>query len=189
MYDSYTKAIDALIKKGYTYTPDDEVTEENIQRNLIELNEYMSKIIRSEVRNKPDPRYPDGSWHMLTITSKVGAPRDVVINDHLILMAYLHDHNIQVYIATLEKSSMYHIHYAIRAPQNLKNEKPQIKRLLPGRILKIEEKVNCFQRWQGLFKYVLKRNYPKDTTAVETLYSRVTYEEGKGYILHEKNII
>ncbi len=141
----------------------------------------LMDIIRYAQRelSKANRGFPAGFWYMATLTSKPEDTKEEVMKNHLKIMSKLGD---QVKHAALEKSSIYHVHYILC----LKDYKRNISRDVQQetkRNFKVEKPAKTLKQFQGLCKYVLKRDYTEDKTQtqVEMLYDNCVYEEGKGY--------
>lgn len=141
----------------------------------------LMDIIRYAQRelSKVNRGFPAGFWYMATLTSKPDDTKDDILKNHLKIMDMLGD---QVKHASLEKSNIYHVHYILC----LKDYKRNISRDVQAqtkRNFKVEKNAKTLKQFQGLCKYVLKRDYTEDKTQtqVEMLYDNCYYEEGKGY--------
>ncbi len=141
----------------------------------------LMDIIRYAQRelSKANRGFPAGFWYMGTLTSKPQDTKEDVMKNHLKIMSKLGD---QVKHAALEKSNIYHVHYILC----LKDYKRNISRDVQAetkRNFKVEKPVKTLKQFQGLCKYVLKRDYTEDKTQtqVEMLYDNCVYEDGKGY--------
>lgn len=157
------------------------LSEEDIYKEIY----HMQKLCVSEVtKNKQNPGFPPGHWYMVTITQKSSEDEDHIMTLHQKAMGYFSLHQIIPYVAALEKSNIYHIHYICKFPQPKKNEQRDLTRLL-GRRVQIEKRVNTLKQWNGLNKYIKKAGYDpeKADTSLKLLIARITYEEGKGYIV------
>jgi len=145
----------------------------------------MQKLCYTEVtKNKKNPGFPPGHWYMVTITQKDSEDESNIMRLHDKALGYFSLHKIEPYVAALEKSNIYHVHYICRFPQPKKNEQRDLTRLL-GRRVRIEKRVNTLHQWNGLNKYIKKDGYDpeKADTSLKILISHITYVEGKGYIL------
>jgi hypothetical protein len=172
--DAY-KTLNALFPAFIPPCPDPSTPEEH-QLNLMELNSYAYRKIKSTNRG-----FPPGYWYMATLTSKPTDSKDSVLLNHKKVMDRLGD---QVIHASLEKSNILHIHYLLC----LKNVKSHLARdvsTLCQRNFKIEHVVTSLKRWNGACKYVLKRDYSEEkaSTHMECLKEGILYEDGKGYRL------
>lgn len=166
---------------------------EALTLQIIEMQRAATKYLQnaSSLSNKG---FPDGCWYMCTVTSVKGSSEESMISLHEICMGYFAKKGIKVYLAAMEKSSIYHIHYVVRMSAYQKNEGRDLHSLTGVRV-RFEPKVKTLKQWRGLMKYVLKREYVADKadTQVRTLIQCVKHTEGKGYTLcidscpHHKN--
>lgn len=182
----YERFEQLLEQQGINYVPGFDIRQSNVDSDsalgaLLAIQKYTTEAI---LRAKPNKGFPAGNWYMITITQKDTETKEDILIRHEKTMDYFRYHHIEVYLAALEKGSMYHVHYSVNIPRPAKNEGRDLTKIT-GRRVVVESKAKDLQRWQGLFKYLLKRDYCKEKkdTQVELLLSRVRYEEGKGYIL------
>lgn len=145
----------------------------------------LMDIIRYAQRElgKRNRGFPKGFWYMATLTSKPEDTKDDILKNHLKIMELLGD---QVKHAALEKSNIYHVHYILC----LKDYKRNISRDVQSqtkRNFKVEKNAKTLKQFQGLCKYVLKRDYSEDKTQtqVEMLYDNCYHEEGRGYLFRK----
>lgn len=176
MSDSYKKLFEEHLKyfpfydKGF-YDP---LKPETHLPALMDIIRYAQREL-----GKSNRGFPPGFWYMATLTSKPEDPKEEVIKNHLKIMDMLGD---QVKHASLEKSNIYHVHYILC----LKDYKRNLSRDVQAstkRNFKIEKNARSLREFQGLCKYVLKRDYTDDkaSTQVEMLYDNCYHEEGQGY--------
>lgn len=148
---------------------------------LLDLErKHLVKMSRASKMANQSSQIPPGAWHMLTVTTPAGSHESVIKSHHADIMQYCNEHDIRVYLAALEKSSIWHIHYAICAPNGLGNAKRDLNRLIPHR-LEFGKKCKTLKSFNGLCNYVTKRLYPNDTTAVKMIIEDILYVPGKGY--------
>jgi len=150
----------------------------------------LMDIIRYAQRelSKANRGFPAGFWYMGTLTSKPEDTKEDVLKNHLKIMSKLGD---QVKHAALEKSNIYHVHYILCLKDYARNISRDVQNETK-RSFKLGGKgadgtkivlAKTLRQFQGLCKYVLKRDYTEDKTQtqVEMLYDNCVYEEGKGY--------
>lgn len=151
------------------------------QNRCRELGLFTTNAI---LRGIPNKGFPAGNWYMVTLTQKDTETKEDILERHNKAMEYFRYSHIDVFHAALEKSNIFHIHYVCKFPNLKKNEQRDLQSITKRRV-QIERKVNSLQAWNGLCKYVMKRDYneEKSDTKVEALVSRIEYSEGKGYTL------
>lgn len=155
----------------------------SLQRLVIQQFNDLRQLISSR-RLTSNKGYPPGHWYMVTITQKDTESKEDILDRHRLVKEYFDYSKIEVFHAALEQSNIFHIHYVCRFPNLKKNEERDLQRITKRRV-KVEKKVNSLKAFNGLCKYVTKRDYDaeKADTQIEALVSRITYEEGKGYTL------
>jgi len=128
--------------------------------------------------------FPSGHWYMCTLTNKDTDTETDCLERHAVAMEYFKQRKIQVYAAFLEKSNIFHVHYVIRSMRYLKNETRDLLKLCKRHVF-FSPRVNSLKKYQGLMKYVSKREYTngKEDTCVRPIFCFVTYTKGEGYIL------
>lgn len=129
--------------------------------------------------SKANRGFPDGYWYMATLTSLPTDPKEEVLKNHDKVMELLGD---QVKHAALEKSNIYHVHYILCLKDYARNLSRDVQQKTK-RHFKVERPAKTLKQFQGLCKYVLKRDYAEDKTQtqVEMLYDNCYYEDGSGY--------
>lgn len=165
--------------------PSDCELEVSILRLLKDEHTYLKLKNDASKAAYQSPDIPPGSWHMLTITSPTGSDESVIMSHHDIVIDYCKHHDIKIYLAALEKSSIWHIHYAICCPNGLGNLKRDLKKKIPHRF-EVGKKCKSLRTWNGLCKYILKRDYADDTTAVKMIIEDIIYVPKKGYQIRNK---
>lgn len=168
-----------FIDDFYMHLSNEEILEESQS-----MCQIATRLLMSQKKNKG---FPDGHWYMVTITQKDSEDEANIMKLHDMTLSYFSTRSIEPYVAALEKSNIYHVHYICKFSQPKKNEQRDLTRLL-GRRVQIEKRVNTLKQWNGLNKYIKKAGYDpaKADTSVKMLISRISYEEGKGYILEDK---
>lgn len=128
---------------------------------------------------------------MITVTTKEGSTRSDLLMLHEQFMEYMQT-RATVQHAVVEKSNIWHIHYVVNYKStHVKNLQRDLKKTL-NTIVDVARKVTSLKRFNGMCKYVLKREYiEKGGTHIDTLIDGITYVPKKGYILTpdpEKNL-
>jgi len=123
---------------------------------------------------------PTGYWYMITIPAPKGKPREYINEVHDKAMAYFKRASCDVYVAGLEFSSIWHVHYFVRMTTYNKNTVRDLKRATGNAVVNLQPKITDLKRFRGAVNYCLKRNYDEDQTAIDILVKRVEIIEGKG---------
>jgi len=162
----------------------DTLPNDSVRGLLLDLLIKQSREAIRQPESIENNSFPSGHWYMCTMTNKPNDSVSVCMERYKKGLSYFQQQKIQVYLASLEKSNIYHIHFAIRSRAYLKNEGRDLSKLC-GVIVKFERRVNSLKKFNGLMKYVTKRDYEdaKSSTCVELLIDKAHYVEGKGYIL------
>lgn len=128
--------------------------------------------------------FPDGYWYMVTITQKDTESKDNILKLHAKTLEFFKEKGIVPYMAALEHSNIWHVHYCCKFRDYKKNEQRDLTKLLKRRV-QIEKRVNTLKQWNGLNKYIMKRDHAKADTSETLLIDLIGYEEGKGYFIKE----
>lgn len=183
--EAYETNLHIIDDNKWVYVPLIEVDESTDQdlftAEFISITGFVSHqlSIMSASCNKG---FPPGFWYMCTVTTKSGSDKDTVMLIHKNVLEFFDTKKIEVYAAALEKSSIWHIHYIVKLPSFVKNEARDLGKVTGTRV-RFEKKVRNLKMWNGLCKYVYKREYIKEKTdtCVEMLIDRIEYQEGHGY--------
>lgn len=152
------------------------------QLALMELNKWLHNKVKSTVSAASG--VPPGNWYMVTVTTPKDSSQEHCEQIHDQAMELFNYKKIEVFYASLEKSAIYHVHYIVNIPGTTKNLERDLRKACDGYIVQIEKKVNSLLKWNGLCKYVMKREYDeKADTVIKTLINRIQYQEGSGYTL------
>lgn len=182
----YKDACQLVESKGFPFDAVDvDILDiDSMQREFLRLQSHMYKVA---MKNTSSGGAPNGNWYMLTTTSLPSQTIDIVLENHQKVLKYFLHKNIDVFYAALEQSSIYHVHYIIRMYHYAKNEGRDISKIIGVRT-RLEKKVRNLKQFNGLCKYVLKREYiaEKASTQVRPLVDCIKYEEGMGYVLCDK---
>lgn len=147
---------------------------------ITELLPFISRKLRA---SNAHAGFPDGHWYMVTITQKDNEDEDNIMRLHLKALEFFAERKIVPYVAALEHSNIWHVHYCCKFRDYKKNEQRDLEKLLKRRV-QIEKRVSSLKQWNGLNKYIMKRGeHDKKDTSVRLLIERIKYEEGKGYFL------
>lgn len=167
-----------LINKGFKPP---EFPEFFTQNYAIELNKFFQHCVAPQL-NKG---YPSGNWYMITVTSKKGDGRSDMMQTHERFCDYMETRG-QVVHACLEKSSIWHIHYVCNVKSHcVKNLQRTLNRHL-GVVVDVARKVTSLKKFNGMCKYVLKREYEvKGATHEATLIDGIKYVEKEGYVISQ----
>lgn len=162
----------------------DTLPNDSVRGLLLDLLAKQSREAIRQPESIENNSFPSGHWYMCTMTNKPDDSLALCMERYKKVLLYFSQQRIQVYLASLEKSNIYHIHFAIRSRAYLKNEGRDLSKLC-GVIVKFERRVNSLKKFNGLMKYVTKRDYEdaKSSTCVELLIDKAQYVEGKGYCL------
>lgn len=169
------KLYDVLVEQGYQPPmPDDDP-----QSYAITLHKFVANVVAPSL----NVGYPPGNWYMVTITSKPSATRDDLISSFAELQSYMAERG-HIQHAVMEKSNIWHIHAMVSLNTYAKNLQRDLSRHL-GVIVDVSKKVTNAKRFNGLCKYILKREYlEKGHTHDSTLIEGVIYlGPQKGYSL------
>lgn len=155
-------------------------------RSATELNAYFHQLVVPSL-NKG---FPKGSWYLVTITTPVGSSRADLFQVHTKFVDYIAGKAI-VQHGVIEKSSIWHCHYMINLQQSHAKNLQRDLRKACGVLVDIQRKVTSLQRFNGLCKYITKREYDteKADTHVATIINGVTHKAGHGYILNPTPIV
>ena len=173
LYEQHLEAFPNFVSDIY-----DPLKEETHLPALMEVIRYAQREL-----GKSNRGFPSGFWYMATLTSKPDDEKEDVLKNHLKIMEHFGD---QVKHASLEKSNIWHVHYILCLKDYKRNSSRDVQNKVK-RNFKIEKPAKTLKQFQGLCKYVLKRDYAEDKTQtqVEMLYDNCYYEEGKGYKFKE----
>lgn len=149
---------------------------------MMDLQPFIMKHIRASNKAKG---FPDGHWYMITITQKDTEDEANILRLHAKTLEFFSERHIEPFMAALEHSNIWHVHYCCRFRDYKKNEQRDLAKLL-GRRVQIEKRVSTLKQWNGLNKYIMKRGpHEKKDTSVRLLIDRIGYDEGKGYFIVE----
>lgn len=182
--DAYDTLLSMSVAKGFKYLRV-EPNVETIQLELMDLNAKVYQWQSSLPKIHDNPLFPPGNWYMVTVTNPADKDKAWALSIHDKALEYFEEQKIEVWYAVLEKSNIFHTHYVCRFPHYVKNEARGLKAACMGQIVRIEKKVRNLHQWNGLCKYVMKKDYDKEKadTHLETLISRIAFNEGLGYQL------
>lgn len=167
---------DSLVERGFKPP----ALTEDFQNSATELNDYFLKLVVPTLNKN----FPAGSWYLVTVTTPSGSTRADLYQVHLKFIDYMKS-KATVQHAVIEKSAIWHCHYMINLNQaHAKNLQRDLRKAC-GVLVDVQRKVTSAQRFNGLCKYILKRDYEaeKEDTHVSTIIQGVTYIEGHGYKL------
>lgn len=189
LWEKYQDLLDRFELKGWLYVPSFDVCHMGCDHTAFQfefLNAVSYDLAKYKISNL-SKGFPDGIWHMFTLTVPKEKDKAHLLEQHQKALGYFQEHGIDVYHAVIEKSSIFHIHYILRLKVYAKNLSRDVSRLCCKYVCQLEKKVTSLQSWNGLCKYVMKRDYDaeKASTQVETLCSRISYNEGCGYTIDE----
>lgn len=156
------------------------LSESQLMSVMMDLNRSVYKFLCTQVSQSKG--VPPGNWYMVTLTPTQGdsAKKEDMIAMHERFLENISSRATVVH-ASLEKSAIWHVHYAINWHDvYAKNLKRDVMKASGARVVDVGRKVQSLKRWQGLCKYLLKDEY-EDTTHVEYLIDGIKKIKGKGY--------
>lgn len=154
----------------------------DMQGAILDIHKFLLSNRKYICPPKSDEVLPPGYLYMCTITQKDTETRDDVMTRHDIVMEYYKQQEINVLLASLEHSNIWHIHYLIQSPRYIKNMVRDLSRRIDGRRVQLEKKISSLTRYYGACKYITKDGY-NDNTSVEILIQKIHKVDGKGWVL------
>lgn len=149
----------------------------DLQMALLELNRF---IHANAYKVSVSDSLPPGYLYMATVTQPSNLNEADAVRLHQKAMQFFKSAKIRVYLASLEHSAIWHIHYLICCPSYSKNLARDLGKAVGTRVA-VERKITTAKRWNGACNYVTKRGYPNDETHVRMLIEELEYLEGKGW--------
>lgn len=180
LYEVYKNAHEvAVTVLSYTQpllTP--EHSEVDVQTALMELNSYISA--NAYKLKASDEAVPPGYWYMATVTQSSSLGEADAVRLHQTAMQYFQSAGVKVYLASLEHSAIWHMHYLICCSTYSKNLARDLGKATKTRV-QIERKISSAKKWAGACNYIAKRNYADDSTHVRMLVEELVHTDGKGW--------
>lgn len=162
---------------------------QELQTAVILLNGYVNGVLHSQRRKEQlrkernNQGFPPGYWYMVTLNCPPEVTRDDILRIHPKLMLYFEYHKVNVALASLEHSSIWHIHYAVCCPLYNKNLARDLGKIAGYRVY-VSKKVTSLHDYNGLFYYLDKPDdHQKASTKDSILIQRVRKVLGSGYVL------
>lgn len=174
-----------LEEKNYDYLPlsDSITTNEALRSELLNANRCLVQVARGKYNLPPKkPRdFPDGNFYMLTVTSLPSEDLKDITSRYDKTLTILKKKDFRVCHAVIEKSNIFHFHAVIWSLDLKINLQRDLANEL-GVIVRVNGVANTNKLFNGLCKYVLKREYlEKGHTFISTLQEGITYKKGQGY--------
>lgn len=182
LFERYKVLVKEVESRGGVYLPliADPVLVEDIFTEVMNFNSWFlnwAKNIPKVIERVP----VEGHWYMVTVTQPAVQSKEEMLAKHELCMAYFERNGIDVYLAGLEKSSIWHVHYALCSSSYFKNVKRDLCKLLGVKSIDVGKRVKHLREFQGMCNYVLKRGYDDDKTHVDNLVKKLDYVEGSGW--------
>lgn len=181
LLDCYSKLKPHLELLDFAF-PDSDLSRAPLSEVVEVLFDANSFLHRNAYRLKVNSdAIPAGFWYMATITQPSDKGREDIMQLHSVALDFFQEHSIDVFLASLEHSSIWHVHYLIRQSHYAKNLSRDLSKACKGYRCKIERKITDLRRFNGACNYIVKRNYASDSTSDSVLIERMQYAEGKGW--------
>lgn len=174
-----------LEEKEYDYVPlsDNISSLDALRAELLYANKCLVTVARRQVglSSKKPRDFPDGNFYMLTVTSLPTEDLEAIKDKYDKTVLFLADKDFSVCHAVIEKSNIFHFHAVVHSTKLKLNLERDLTKFL-GVIVKINRVADTNKLFNGLCKYVLKREYlEKGHTYISTLKEGISYKKGQGY--------